>query len=220
MSAPHATSGPTPWALPSGGTLVHGLFWAGAMTPVLLIHHPDDAVDLDCWADLPEVLQEAGHAVLAIDLPGCGLSPGDDDPPRQEAAVEVATHTLTARGGGPVALVTDRAGIERIPQTLLDETMFCAIVALSPPGVVPAATSLIPKLSIVGTLDPTAREAARRFLHGSRGWSLSSSFGTRAQGVALLADDVGPRVAAQIVTFLRDYRRPWPGGAERDDSAT
>jgi pimeloyl-ACP methyl ester carboxylesterase len=73
---------------------------SAAGRPAILLVHDLDA-DLDEFGSLPEALAALGYRVIAVDLPGHGLSDGDDvDPPTCAAAVrEVVARFAGARIG-------------------------------------------------------------------------------------------------------------------------
>ena len=62
------------WPLESQQTSVQAMCWRGGPTPVVLVHDIGDEYDLDDWADVLEIMNEYGYTVIAMDLPGHGLS--------------------------------------------------------------------------------------------------------------------------------------------------
>jgi pimeloyl-ACP methyl ester carboxylesterase len=61
--------------------------------------------DHSTWGDLPEVFQQQGANVLAIDLRGHGASRGESDPPAMVADVRAAAQYLKRRGAKKVTVV-------------------------------------------------------------------------------------------------------------------
>ncbi|MGD9712805.1 MAG: alpha/beta hydrolase [Thermomicrobiales bacterium] len=193
---------PAPWEWPPGAaesSTIRGLRWPGSRTPVLLIHEPARDCDLDSWGPLPEILQRAGHSVVAFDLPGHGLSEGNATKDAAAEAIDRAWRVTGAQEERPIAVVAAGPACSLVPLAEMS-----ALVLLSPVDESHADTG-DPKLVLVGALDPVARAAADRFLRASRGWTLVSSFATVDQGTSLLATTHANKIAMQIVSFLRDY---------------
>lgn len=181
---------------------VRGLLWPGETLPVLFIHDLGDSDDLDTWGSLPETVNRAGHTVLAIDLPGHGLSDGEPTLANAERAIQQSFMFLSSRFGPSIAVVASGAASGLVPHAPI-----AAAVLFSPNDEVGAA-EFHPKLIFVGAVDATARAAADRYLRASRGWTLVSSFATTVQGAGMLQTDHGPKIASQVLSFLRDYGPP------------
>ena len=180
---------------------MRGLHWPGDGDTVLLVH--DLGADLDCWADLPCALQTDGYRVVAIDLPGHGLSDDWTTAPNTADFLSALTTDLVARWPGRIFAV----GVGGIVP-LLDRTGAAAIVALGPQPALEdgAVGSHAPTLILVGGSDPEAAAAANRYFRNRRGWAVSSSFGNAQNGAGLLSGPWSGHVIEQIVAFLRDYR--------------
>ncbi|MDQ2683106.1 MAG: hypothetical protein M3Y37_06225, partial [Chloroflexota bacterium] len=182
------------------------LHWPGGPDTVVLIH--DVGGDLDDWRGLPASLAGQGYHVLAIDLPGHGLS---DDPWEQGLARETIAEVVAgARSGGQGRRFAISAG--RIAP-LVGGAELDALIAISPAPDDDWAPdqSAAPCLIFVGGGDPGAAAAADRYFHGRRGWSVVSSFGVRENGSKLLAGSWARHLTEQAIAFLRDYRTPEPG---------
>lgn len=95
-----------PFALSSPTGEIHGIeATAPAPAGTLVLVH-DLGLDLDEFADLPERLARAGFTAIAIDLPGHGLSEGDDDTAPEACADAVrAVVRHAVERGLPVGLV-------------------------------------------------------------------------------------------------------------------
>jgi pimeloyl-ACP methyl ester carboxylesterase len=198
---------PFEWELPSTHGALRGLHWPGGPTSVLLVHDIGGTFDLDSWHDLPEILNQAGYTVCAIDLPGHGLSDGTFADGLGSQAIALALrHTLSLTGHA-AAIVTAGQAMRLLDRALVTAQPVRALVALSPP-VVPGLAGVFPKLAFVGAVDEQSRTAANQFLHASRGWTLVSSFGTREQSHHLLESPHAQALVNQMIAFLRDYRVP------------
>jgi pimeloyl-ACP methyl ester carboxylesterase len=189
----------------SAGLVVRGQQWPGGADSVILVHEPGR--DLDAWRDLPELLRDDGLTVVAIDLPGHGLS---DNPWQPACLPEVLSATMDSLSdehgtaliiaAGPCATVALRSPSPRLG----------GVVALSPgnTGDSPAAggSPPRPKLVLAGAADPAVLAAARSVSRQAPGWSLVSTFATREQGTALLECAWAAQVREQIRGFVRDCR--------------
>ncbi len=180
--------------------MLRGLLWQGDQLPVLFVHDLRESDDIDCWGALPEIVQRAGHAAIAIDLPGHGLSDGEQSADRARKTVERCCQHLIQAFGPRFFIVAAGSSSGILPSAAL-----AALVLFSPPDE-NGAEAAYPKLLFVGAADPDARAAADRYLRASRGWTLVSSFATATQGADLLKTDHAPKIAAQLLAFLRDYR--------------
>ena len=187
---------------------LRGCLWKGDRNWIALIHQTGG--DLDDWGDLPRLLNDAGYTVLAVDLPGHGLS----DDPRIPAwatriSEEIARYCLD---NGANAFFAIAAGDLCSPAVL--STHVRAMIAASPTGAIgvrPVKTP--PVLILAGGGDPEAALAANEFFRRMRGWAVLSSFGTTDQGAAIFGGPWSRHALEQTLAFLRDYRRdesvPW-----------
>lgn len=191
---------PEPVELMWGTVGIRGYRWAGDADVVVLLH--DVEADLDAWADVPLVLATDGYSVVAVDLPGHGIS---DDPWEPERAVELVTFLADAvKPPAPRCFVV-AAG--RLCGPALAAPGVDALVALSPATVTHAPDHPTPPVCIiVGGADEEASSVADRFFRNTRGWVVSSSFGTTAQSTKLYASEWGAHAIEQTLMFLRDYR--------------
>jgi len=150
---------------------------------------------------LPGSLAAAGYQVVAVDLPGHGLS---DDPWEPDRAQNLLLEIVSAtRGNDGSCFVVAIGAIATLAARLAVD----ALVAISPDAGnrdMPAAPCLI----FVGGADPDAAGAADRFFRNRRGWAVVSSFGVAENGAALLTGPWSTHLAEQTITFLRDYRTP------------
>lgn len=190
------------------GTVVRGRHWRHGPDSALLIHEPGG--DLDAWDNLPELLHGDGLSVLAIDLPGHGLS---DDPWQPDALPDVIAHlveSVPTRGNGARFIVG--AGLSATAVLLAPPAVrIMGIVAFSPVDTghdLPAdrRPPARPKLVLVGAHGGEAG-AARGVAKRVPGWCAVSTFPTAYQGSALLASAWGAQAREQTLGFLRDCRR-------------
>jgi pimeloyl-ACP methyl ester carboxylesterase len=139
--------------------------------------------------------------VVAVDLPGHGLS---DDPWIPERAEDLLSEIVSAaRGDGGRCFVIAIGEIA----TLASRLAVDALVAISPEAA-DRDMSAAPCLIFVGGADPDAAIAADRFFRNRRGWSVVSSFGVPENDAALLTGPWSTHLAEQTITFLCDYRTP------------
>jgi pimeloyl-ACP methyl ester carboxylesterase len=173
----------------------------------VLVHDIGDECDLDDWADVLEILNEYGYTVIAMDLPGHGLSDGVYLDQSGAEALDLALWYAKERTGHTAALVIAGRAIGLMRQLPAGPPDIRALVVLSPPDGA-SVEGVYPKLVFVGATDEGARVAADRFLRESRGWTLVSSFGTSAQGHQLLKSPHGKTIIRQLLAFLADYAVP------------
>lgn len=177
------------------------MLWPGSFDTIVLLH--DLGSDLDVWGTLPAALAIDGYRVLAIDLPGHGLS---DDPWQPHEAAHALGSIISAarhdRSGKCFAISVGSiaAVVGSLP---LD-----AHIALSPAPDTDwrRETTATPCLIFVGGADPGAADAADRYFRGRTGWTVVSSFGVVENGAALLSGPWAAHVSEQVLAFLRDYR--------------
>jgi pimeloyl-ACP methyl ester carboxylesterase len=188
--------------MPREGLTLRGLRWHGNHQAVLLVH--DLGADVDCWGVLPDDLTSEGYTVLAIDLPGHGLSDGDWRPELLDPAVAAAYHAVMASGARAVFLIA--AGIAATTAV----TGFHARVALSPRLATAPSAALrdalsVPTLILAGAGEEE-RAAAQALYRHCTGWTVLSSFGAVPPGTPLLESAWESHAREQILAFLADYR--------------
>jgi pimeloyl-ACP methyl ester carboxylesterase len=171
---------------------------------VLFLHDVGPELDLDRWGRLPEIVHARGHDVLAIDLPGHGLSEGVFSAEAGIAAVQAAHEFAMAETGHSPAIVVAGGAAELVAPLLEPACSLSALIIFSPRSTA-ASGGICPRLAFCGALEERASAAADQFLRASRGWTLVSSFGTAAQGHDLLATPHAAKIADQLIAFLRDY---------------
>lgn len=172
---------------------------------VILVHAPGD--DLDVWRVLTRPLLQSGYSVMAIDLPGHGLSCHEWDPNiMDEVLVELFAYAESndARRrylivGGIIAESGLRAA---------DNVQTNGLVMLSPVTDADhqesATAGIVPKLIVVGSQTLHERVSAERLFQMCSGHTLLSSFPVPEQGTDLLLSEWGEQVREQIILFLRD----------------
>lgn len=194
--------------MPGERLVLRGLHWPGGDHAIVLVHEP--GADVDRWSTLPDDLARDGYAVLAIDLPGHGLSDGEWRSDLLDPAVAAAREAAVARGARAVFLIA--AGLAASTQV----TGFRARVAIAPRLPEPPGRSsrlpVMPTLILAGAGN-AEREAAQAFYHYASGWTVLSTFGGDPGDVSLLDGAWRTHVREQIRAFLADYRIPLPAGA-------
>lgn len=189
-----------PVELHLSGTTMRGYRWPGDDAWIVLLHEVGE--DLDVWNDIPATLAAAGYTVVAIDLPGHGLS---DDPWRPECAsslVDDIVRSVTPPTGRCFVIAAGSLSEPAMRSAHVD-----AIVALSPG--IPSGDPFVrtpPALILVGGADTAAAEAADLVFRATRGWTVVSSFGSTRQREALYSGPWGPHALEQTLAFFRDYR--------------
>lgn len=89
--------------LDDGSALRGVVIEGGVMPPMVLVHDRDR--DLDEFGQVPELLVANGGTVVAVDLPGHGLSDGQGHPAEIVAAIAALAEALSD-DGRPVGLMT------------------------------------------------------------------------------------------------------------------
>lgn len=195
--------------VPSEHLAVRGLHWPGGDHAIVLVHEP--GADVDRWGTLPDDLASDGDAVLAIDLPGHGLSDGAWHPDLLDPAVAAARDAAVAQGARAVFLIAaGLAAVTGVPG-------FRAHIAIAP--WLPETLAMSGRLPVVPTLilagaSESEREAAQALYHRATGWTVLSTFGG-ACGAGLLDGAWRTHVREQIRAFLADYRLSTPAGPRR-----
>lgn len=195
-----------------GGLVVRGQCWGDSPNWTILVHAPGE--DLDAWGDLPARGATAGHAVLALDLPGHGLSDAPADPttpaPHADAIAAALAHAAAQGARRSFLVVAGRAVAPAL--AALRREPVAALVALSPDlaaddgnDAVPRA-AMPPALVMVGGLDADASTAAGIFFRDRAGWAALSTIAVPEQGTALFRSAWGDQAAEQVFLFLRDFR--------------
>ncbi len=196
--------------VPGKHVTVRGLWWPGSDHAIVLVHEP--GADVDSWGTLPDELASEGYAVLAIDLPGHGLSDGTWHVVLLDPTVAAAQEAAVERGARTVFLIA--AGLAASAGVL----GFRARVAIAPQ--LPESPSLSSRLPVMPTLilvgaDHAEREAAQAFFRRATGWAVLSTFGGDRGGVSLLDGAWRAQVREQIRAFLADYRLSSPASVRR-----
>ena len=191
------------------GPVVRGQRWGEGSNVAVLIHAPDE--DVDAWADFPLFLAGDSLMVVAVDLPGHGLSDDPWEPAHLVDSIRSVVDHVCDDGAKRVFMLAAGASISGALRAAVasDAT---ALVALSPPDAEDDQTaadlrvSKLPKLLLVGAGQERALAAARRVFQRSAGWTVLSTLPTREQGTGLIVGPWGRQAREQILAFLRDYR--------------
>ncbi len=206
---------------PSGdATVAVAVEFGGPLTPVLrgqlsgagerwavLVH--DVGKDLDGWRELAAALAGRGLSVLAFDLPGHGAS---DDPWESQLAlpaVLAAVNFATTHGSRRVHLVGEGVGaIAALAAAAGRSNDITSVAALSPRlvGHVAAVSDVrearVPKLILVGSLDPAADERAEAVFRGAIGPCEIGRIPVAAQGTGLLLGDLGQQAREKVLAHI------------------
>lgn len=207
----HPTSGATAVEIPlPWGPIARGVRWGSGDDIAILVHEPGS--DLDAWGDVARRLAaKLPLAMLAVDLPGHGLS---DDPWQPErlgdlldgldaALPAVGRRFLVAAGESGLAAIECAARLE-----------LGGLVCLSPDlpedDHRPPRSPAVPKQFFAGALAGDDLIAARKLASLCGGWAVVTSVPVAERGTALLATSWRDRIEDQIATFLHDCLNSCP----------
>lgn len=197
----------------TGGSVVRGLQWGDAPDRVLLLHEP--GTDIDAWGWLPaNIAGQLPLEVLALDLPGHGLS---DEPWEPARLPDLPRELLSSRSPGrPVLIAAGPSGLASLECAA--ELGLTGLVCLSPNAQFPESSlgrsPSTPKLFFAGSLADDDLVVARRLAARAGGWSRVTSVPVNARGTGLLATKWGDCIIEQIVEFLHDCQNPPATGRE------
>lgn len=186
-----------------GFPALRGQRWGDGASELLLLH--GGGADLDAWGALPALLAHHLDAtVIAVDLPGHGLS---DDPWQPERLPELLA-ALASRPAGSARLAVVAAG--DTAAALLREAgrlAVAAVVLLSPalPETVAGweRSPSVSKLFLAGSLAGDELARCRRAANALGGWAVVVGVPDAAQGAELLVGDHLGTVVAHAAGFLR-----------------
>jgi pimeloyl-ACP methyl ester carboxylesterase len=199
---------PLPW-----GPVMRGVRTGDGADIALLLHEP--GADLDAWGAFPSRLARAlPVTVVALDLPGHGLTDDPWEPERLGEVVRVAmSDGLPRESAYPsgfrfliAAGATATSGLQ-----LAAELALTGVVCLSPVAMEadskPERSPRVAKLIVAGAQAGSDLQTARRFAGQCGGWAVVTSLPVAAHGTALLAWDRAAQLEEAIVAFLRDSAR-------------
>ena len=186
-----------------GFPALRGQRWGDGASELLLLH--GGGADLDAWGALPALLAHHLDAtVIAVDLPGHGLS---DDPWQPERLPELLA-ALASRPAGSARLAVVAAG--DTAAALLREAgrlAVAAVVLLSPalPETVAGweRSPSVSKLFLAGSLAGDELARCRQAANALGGWAVVVGVPDAAQGTELLVGDHLGTVVAHAAGFLR-----------------
>lgn len=186
MSRPQHPAGAIELPLASG-VVVRGRHWRSGPVPTRLLHEPGR--DLDAWGSMPELLRGDGLSVLAVDLPGHGLSDDPWRPAELPTVLAALVRSVQRPEDGKVFIVAAGRGAT-IAVLAPGELALADIISSSPEEIGEAPTPLLlpparPELVSVGAHDEAAAVTARSRFKGLRGWSLASAFPKALGGTAM-----------------------------------
>jgi pimeloyl-ACP methyl ester carboxylesterase len=202
ISGPEAIERHLPW-----GAVLRGFRWGTGSDVALLLH--ESGVDIDAWRPLPfEIARQIGIEVVAVDLPGHGLSDDPWEPDRlpdllrnlAEIAPAAGLRFLIAAGDSAIAALDQAPTLE-----------LSGLVCLSPriPNDAwrPPRSPRVPKLLLAGSMAGNDLHVARRLATVCGGWAVVTSSPVAERGTQLLATPWGSRLIEEIGSFLRDCQR-------------
>ena len=183
--------------LPDGST-VRGHELPESGPPVVFVHEP--GCDLDAWGSRTAQFARRGFKVLALDLPGHGLS--DGEPGDWEAGLTSALSQIGFQWG-PLGVVA--AGDTcRAVLSLGAEEGVPVQVMLSPPEVDAGClrrSAPSTRLLMCGPADHAAHEATKTVFAGVRGQKLMITGGGDEQGANLIR--VNGHLLDELVMWFR-----------------
>ena len=195
-----------------GGRTLRGHRFAGAETWAVLVH--DVGRDLDDWRGLAAGLAGQGFGVLVFDLPGHGASDDPWEPEHAGAAVVAAIDFVRSQGAGHVHLVAAGAGAIAALAAAAGAAPDLASAALLAPRLDDRVAALekvgeatLPKLILVGSLDPDAVRDAEAVFRVATGRCEMAHLPVMAQGTDLLAGEWGQQAGEKVLASLRRWQR-------------
>lgn len=186
------------------GVAVRGQEHSGTGPPVVLLHEPDR--DLDAWGPLAPWIAGKGFKVIALDLPGHGLSDGDAvdwEPLLNDALTEIT------RQFGPIAVAAAGDSCRLLPRLGPDENIPVQVL-ISPGPIDPDVLKLSGwaiRMVLCGPADADAHAAAKQAYDGLRGEKLLISGGDDEQGTRLVI--AHRHLAEELVMWFRRYLTPY-----------
>lgn len=185
--------------IPGPDGAIRGIAWAwpGSDLGLLFLHDLD--ADLDAVRWLAEPVAAAGSSVLAVDLPGHGLSDGH----RRSAAgaVEIAYQALRQEVTGTAAVVAEGRSAGLLLGQELSPAPTAAVLigpAWAGPGHPRIAPGwrLVPKLVIVPEATEPTDRCARKILDATNAWCLRADLARPGDGGA--GDEAFARQATSL----------------------
>jgi pimeloyl-ACP methyl ester carboxylesterase len=193
-----------------GTVVLRGQRFGAGERWAVLVH--DVGKDLDGWRELAPVLAGHGLSVLAFDLPGHGASDDPWEPPLAVPAVLAAVDFARSHGAQQVHIVGEGVGataaLAAAAGDSRDISSISSIAALSPradDGVAMAGDgrgALVPKLILVGSLDPAATESAEAVFRAAIGPCEMARFPVAAQGTDLLHGEWGQQAREKVLAHV------------------
>jgi pimeloyl-ACP methyl ester carboxylesterase len=175
---------------------------------VMLVHGWED--DHGIWSRLIDALRERGHASIAIDLPGHGMSKADDS---SIVAFAAAMHAVNDAIGPSKALVAHSMGVSGSLAALDQGLPVDAFVSIAPP--LPTRPELIQTRPLVPNVPPAVQQRIVE-LHAERRQKRADTFAidpeavaARQSGRALFLHDVKDEIWKARSSEL--IAASWPG---------
>ena len=195
----------------SWGSILRGVRLGAGADRALLLH--ESSRDIDAWRSLPRLIAVSlAVEVVALDLPGHGLSDGPWQPNRLHALIREVLLTMPATRFVIAAGATALAALQ-----LAADQDLAGLISLSPDaphhGSGLARSPRVPKLFFAGSAAGDDLETARRLASSGGGWAVVTSLPVGERGTGLLTTEWGGRIGEETAAFLRDCRRRRRPGA-------
>lgn len=187
-----------------GGAVVRGHEFANDGPPVVLLHEPGR--DLDTWSPFAAWFAGHGFKVIAIDLPGHGLSDGDADD--WETTADAAI-TEIRRMWGPIGIAAAGEACRLLPRYGSDDGV--PVQAMLSPTAIDKdslrTTGWAIRLVMCGPADKDALADAKQVFDNLRGEKMMITGGDATQGTDLLG--AHRHLAEELITWFRRYLTPY-----------
>lgn len=198
-------------ATTADGVTLRGELVRGDDTWLVLVH--DVGEDIDVWRPLRPGLTRCGWTVLGLDLRGHGGSDGDWALETAELDVDLgialarrlgARHVCVVACGAavvPVLRAVERAHVDEwveLPDSLV---LISALIDEVDPMTLRGHG--LPRLFLYGAGSKRVHDDVRALQRACIGWNVTASFGTAAQGSALVAQRT-THVLDKIAGFLKE----------------
>lgn len=192
----------------ASGQTVRGVWWRGGPAWVLLLHDLHDECDADSWGTMPLHFVRAGFSTVALDLPGYGLSDGNQRIEEAIAATSAVINRARAEGCTRLFIITVGISLSIIEQTggAISPDALVAVSPIAGRDENRRPLGRYPKLAIGSSAFDDDADELKQFLRRNSGWTLTSSFAIPARGHDLLTGPLAGKIGNQIVTFLRPYQ--------------
>jgi len=187
-----------------GDGVIRGHEYTADGPPVVLVHEPGR--DLDAWSPFAAWFANKGLKVIALDLPGHGLSdgdPGDWEPMAHKAIDEIRSQW------GPIGIATAGAACALLPRYGSDDGVpVQAMISPTPMDINSLRTSNWGiRLIMCGPGDKRSHTDAKLVFDNLRGEKMMVTGGGADQGTELIR--AHRHLAEELVMWFRRYLMPY-----------